>query len=250
MKQLKSQITLITGVGRSIGIGASICREIAKNGGDIFFTYWNEYDQQMFPNTPTSDTQNITNELKQYGVRVKSCELDLSNPKAANTLFKQAEASLGTPTILINNACRDIEIPFTDLTPEILDKHYAVNQRAVTMLCSEFTKRQNAGNIINLISGQSLGSMGTNQISYTTTKAAVEMLAKQLAPELSKLNIRINSIDPGPVNTGWMTENIKKEILKESSLGKISLPEDTAQLIMSILLDKDKKTGQTIHAQR
>ncbi|MBL1420431.1 MAG: SDR family NAD(P)-dependent oxidoreductase [Alphaproteobacteria bacterium] len=250
MKPFNSQITLITGVGRSIGIGAAICREIAKNGGDIFFTYWNEYDKQMFPNTPTSDTQHITNELKQYGVRVESCEFDLSKPEAAATLFKQAEDTLGTPTILINNACRDIEIPFTELTPEILDKHYAVNQRAVTMLCSEFVKRQNAGNIINLISGQSLGSMGENQISYTTTKAAVDMLALQLAPELSKLNIRINSLDPGPVDTGWMTEDIKQDIIKASSSGKISLPKDTAQLIMSILLDKGKKTGQTIHAQR
>ena len=250
MKTLKSEITLITGVGRSIGIGAAICREIAKNGGNIFFTYWNEYDQETFPDKATNDTKKITNQLKEFGVRVESFEIDLSKPEAAQTLFKQAENILGTPTILINNACRDIEVPFVELTPEILDKHYQVNQRAVTMLCSEFVKRQTKGNIINLISGQSLGAMGESQIPYTITKAAVEMLTKQLAPQLNKLNIRINSVDPGPVDTGWMTEEIKQEIIKASSRGKISSPKDTAQLIVSILLDKDKKTGQTIHAER
>lgn len=250
MKIFESEVTLITGVGRRIGIGAAICREIARHGGDIFFAYWNEYDKEVFPDKVTRDTEEIINELKQFGVRVESLEIDLSKPDAAQTLFQQAEETLGAPTILINNAACCIETAFAELSSEILDRHYAVNERAVTMLCSEFVKRANEGNIINLISGQSLGSMGASHIAYTITKAAVEMLAIQLAPELDELNIRINSVDPGPVDTGWMTEDIRQEIIKASSQGRISLPKDTAQLIVSILMDKDKKTGQTIHAER
>jgi 3-oxoacyl-[acyl-carrier protein] reductase len=99
----------------------------------------------------------------------------------------------GVDTVLINNACHDFEVPFVELSPEILDKHYAVNVRAVAMLCKEFAKRGNAGHIISMTSGQSLGSMGGHKIPYTITKAALEMLAPQLAPELAERGITIKT---------------------------------------------------------
>jgi 3-oxoacyl-[acyl-carrier protein] reductase len=68
-------------------------------------------------------------------------EIDLAEAYSAERLFKTVEDQLGTPAILINNACHDFEVPFVELSPEILDKHYAVNVRAVAMLGKEFVKR-------------------------------------------------------------------------------------------------------------
>lgn len=101
-----------------------------------------------------------------------------------------------------------------------------------------------------MTSGQSLGSMGDNKIPYTITKAALEMLAPQLAPELAELNIAINAVDPGPTDTGWMTEDLKEQVRKESKNGKVNTPEDIAQLIVSILTEKKYASGEVIHAER
>ena len=172
IKPLHGGIALVTGVGRLAGIGAAICREIAKNGGDVFFTYWHQYDKETHSENSENDPAAIVAELSQFGVRVGSVEIDLSVPDSAEKLFQAVEKELGTPAILINNACHDFEVPFVKLSPDILDKHYAVNVRAVAMLCKEFVKRGNAGHIISMTSGQSLASMGGQKIPYTITKAA------------------------------------------------------------------------------
>jgi 3-oxoacyl-[acyl-carrier protein] reductase len=249
-KPLQGRIALVTGVGRRAGIGAAICREIAKNGGDVFFTYWHPYDKETHSDHSENEPGAIAAELSQWGVRVGSVEMDLSVSDSAEKLFQAVENKLGTPDILINNACHDFEVPFVELLPEILDQHYAVNVRAVAMLCKEFVKRGNAGHIISMTSGQSLGSMGGYKIPYTITKAALEMLAPQLAPELATHGITINALDPGPTDTGWMTEELKEQVRKESKRGKVNTPEDIARLIVSILTEKKYPTGEVIHADR
>jgi 3-oxoacyl-[acyl-carrier protein] reductase len=249
-KFLEGKIALITGVGRRVGIGAAICRKLATNGCDIFFAYWRQYDQETHSGTGQNDPADIAAELKQLGVRVESMEIDLSKPDSAERLFKAVEERLGTPAILVNNACHDLEVPFVDLSPESLDKHYAVNVRAVALLCKEFVKRGKAGSIINMTSGQSLGSMGGHKVPYTITKAALEMLAPQLAPDLIRLGIRIHAVDPGPTDTGWMTEELKAQLRKESIRGRVNTPVDVARLIVSILAQEKLATGEVIHATR
>jgi 3-oxoacyl-[acyl-carrier protein] reductase len=92
--------------------------------------------------------------------------------------------------------------------------------------------------------------MGGQKIPYTITKAALEMLAAQLAPELAKSGIAINALDPGPTDTGWMTEELKVRVRRESKRGKVNTPEDIALLIVSILTEKKYRTGEVIHAER
>jgi 3-oxoacyl-[acyl-carrier protein] reductase len=249
-KPLQGRIALVTGVGRRVGIGAAICREIAKNGADVFLTYWRPYDKETHSGNTENDPAVIAAELSPFGVRVGSIEIDLSASDSAEKLFQAVENELGTPAILINNACHDFEVPFVELSPEILDQHYAVNVRAVTMLCKEFVKRGKAGHIISMTSGQSLGSLGGQKISYTITKAALEMIVPQLAPELARRGIAINALDPGPTDTGWMSQELKERVRKESKRGKVNSPEDIALLIVSILTEKKYPTGEVIHAER
>jgi 3-oxoacyl-[acyl-carrier protein] reductase len=249
-KLLQGRIALVTGVGRRAGMGAAICREIAKNGGDVFFTYWQQYDKETHSENSENDPAAMAQELSRFGVQVGSVEIDLSVPDSAEKLFQAVEKELGTPAILINNACHDVEVPFVELSPQILDKHYAVNVRAVAMLCKEFVKRGNTGHIISMTSGQSLGSMGGHKIPYAITKAALEMLAPQLAPELARRGITINAFDPGPTDTGWMTKEFKEQVRKESKRGKVNTPEDIALLIVSILVEKKYPSGEVIHAEQ
>ena len=62
-KPLQGRIALVTGVGRRAGIGAAICREIAKNGGDVFFTYWQQYDKETHSENSENDPAAIAAEL-------------------------------------------------------------------------------------------------------------------------------------------------------------------------------------------
>ena len=249
-RAMEGKIALITGVGRSVGIGAAICRMIAKNGGDIFFAYWRQYDRETHSGNCQKDPANLAAELKQLGVRVESLEIDLSKPDSAERLFQVVDDRLGRPAILVNNACHDFEVSFVELSPEILDKHYAVNVRAVAMLCKEFVKRGNPGSIINMTSGQSLGNMGGHKIAYSITKAALEMLVPQLAPDLIRLGITIHAVDPGPTDTGWMTKELKAQIMKESKRAAVNTPDDVARLVLSILTEGKPSTGEVIHAPR
>ncbi len=249
-KPFAGKIALVTGVSRTVGIGAAICRRLATAGCDIFFGYWRPYDRQTYSDPCESDPLNILAEIKQLGVRAENLEIDLADPHSAERLFRAVEDRLGAPTILVNNACHDFEIPFVELTPEILDQHYAVNVRAVALLSSEFLKRRIAGSIINVTSGQSLGSMGSHKIPYTITKAALEMLAPQLAPELIKVGITIHAVDPGPTDTGWMTEELKAQLRKDSKGAEVNSPDEAARLILSVLMNKEKSTGDVIHAVR
>jgi 3-oxoacyl-[acyl-carrier protein] reductase len=74
---------------------------------------------------------------------------------------------------------------------------------------------------------------------------------QQIYPELAKQGIDIVAVDPGPTDTGWMTEEIKEDVLKHSSKGKINMPADTAHLIASLLTGEMAfTTGQVIHAGR
>ena len=240
----------MTGAGRRVGIGAAICREIARNGGDVFFTDWRPFGKEPHTENSKNDLEDLAIEFRRLGIRVGTIDLDLSAPDSAEKLFGVVETELGAPDILINNACYDFEVPSLELSPGVLDKHYAVNVRAITMLCKEFVKRGNTGHIINMTSGQSLGSMGGHKIPYTITKAALEMLSKQLAPELIERGITINAFDPGPTDTGWMTTELKEQIRRNSTRGKVNTPEDVGRLIISILTREKPSTGEVIHAER
>lgn len=245
MSALQGKIALVTGVGRSEGIGVAICRRLAQEGADIFYTYWNHYDVQAFPDT-NHRPEDFAKELEALGVRAAGVEMDLSKANSPHELFEEVNQKLGVPSILINNACYDVAVPFTELTSEILDAHYFVNLRATTLLCVGFVKSAvKDGRIINLTSGQSLGLMNIDQISYTTTKAGLEMLTKQLAPGIVDLGININAVDPGPTDTGWMSPDLKKKIQEESV---VNSPEVVANEVISILLGGS--TGQVIHVGR
>ena len=246
VEDLKGKIALVTGVGRPEGIGAAVCRKLAEEGVDIFYTYWYKYDIQEYPET--KNPKALLEELQGFSVRAESMEIDLSQLQAPSELFKEVGERLGAPDILINNACYDRAIPFESLTADVLDSHYYVNLRAAAMLCVEFVKawkKETDGRIINMTSGQTLGPMNVDQIPYTVTKASLEMLARQLSPGIIDLGITINAVDPGPTDTGWMSKELKEQIRRNSIVNQ---PQDVAVAIASLLLSPT--TGDVIHVGR
>ncbi|MFE8700075.1 SDR family oxidoreductase [Cytobacillus sp. FJAT-54145] len=252
MNQMKNKIAIVTGVSRLKGIGAAICRELAESGYHIFLTYWTDYDRTMPWSVESNEPMVLLEELKQLGVKVSSMELDLSHPDAPVQLLTKVKEDLGQPEILINNATYSTNTDWKNFTLEELDKHYFVNIRATSLLSIEFARRfqkKSGGRIVNLTSGQFQGPM-PGEIAYATTKGAVDALTITLSAELAPLGITVNAVNPGPTDTGWMTEEIKRELEPRFPFGRLGQPRDVAKTIKFLVSeDADWITGQIIHSE-
>lgn len=246
------KIAIVTGVSRLKGIGRAICCELAKNGFDIFFTYWTEYDNQMSWKVNENEPNLIQQEIISFGVKCEKLELDLSIENAIQEIFDSVKDKMGRPLILINNATYSTQTNIDSLTAKELDKHYQVNLKATTLLTLEFIKQfdfNKNGRIINLISGQSLGQM-PNEIAYAITKGAIETLTNTLSQEIASKGITINAVNPGPNDTGWIDEQMKKELLNQFPMNRIGKPKDTAKLIGFLASENAEWiTGQIIHSE-
>jgi len=252
MNHLTGKIAIVTGVSRLKGIGAAICKELAETGYHIFFTYWTEYDKEMPWGINLNEPMIIKEELIKLGVKVSCMELDLTQFDAPEQLFSRVSEELGYPDILINNAAYSTNNDFSTITAEELDKHYMINVRATTLLSSKFAQKfdkKSGGRIVNITSGQFQGPM-PGELAYATTKGAVDALTITLSAELAHLGITVNAINPGPTDTGWMTEVIKSELTPMFPFGRIGEPKDVAKMIKFLVSDEaDWITGQIIHSE-
>ncbi len=249
---LKGKVALVTGVSRQKGIGAAICKRLAQDGANIFFTYWTNYDQSMPWGAELTEPEEIQKEIQAFGVSCEKIELDLTKPESIPLLFETVELQMGSPSILVNNATYSVNDTYESISAEGLDAHYSVNVRATTLISVEFCKRfkhSSGGRIVNMSSGQSLGSM-YNEISYAITKGAVETLTTTLAAAVMENGITVNAINPGATDTGWITDDFREEFKESFPLGRVGLPSDAARLIAFLASEEAEWiTGQVIHSE-
>jgi 3-oxoacyl-[acyl-carrier protein] reductase len=246
------RLALVTGASRARGIGAAICLALARAGVDIFFTHWSPYDQHMPWGAEEDEPALLQKQIQALGVRCEHLMIDLGAPEAPQQIIQAAQARLGPVSILINNATHDdTEAPFDQLDAATLDAYYAVNMRGTMLLTIEFARQfalPSGGRIINLTSGQGRGPM-PGKLAYVATKGAIEAFTVTLAAEVAPRGITVNAVDPGPTDTGWMTDAIKREFLIRFPMGRLGQPEDAARLI-AFLASEDAQwiTGQIIHS--
>ncbi|MBD3109219.1 SDR family oxidoreductase [Bacillus sp. AGMB 02131] len=252
MSALKDKIAIVTGVSRQKGIGTAICKELAEEGCHIFFTYWTDYDRRMPWSVELEEPLKLKEELLQSGVSVSCMELDLTHHDAPELLINKVIEKYGIPDILINNAAYSTNNDFSNLTADELDKHYKVNVRATALLSSQFGQKFNkksGGRIVNITSGQFQGPM-PGELAYAATKGAVDALTITLSAELAPLGITVNAVNPGPTDTGWMTEEIKKQLYPMFPFGRIGQPKDVAKVIKFLVSSEaDWITRQIIHSE-
>ncbi|MBB4825885.1 3-oxoacyl-[acyl-carrier protein] reductase [Sporosarcina luteola] len=252
MNPTRKKIAVVTGVSRLRGIGAAICLELADAGYDIFFTYWTAYDKKMPWGISEDEPLKLREELQNKGIRAVCSEVDLTADEGPIQLFNSVCEQLGDPDILINNATYSTSNDISNITADELDKHYLVNVRATTLVSSQFVKvftKKSGGRIVNLTSGQFQGPM-CGELAYATTKGAVDALTITLSAELAPLGITVNAVNPGPTDTGWMTEDIKRGLAPLFPFGRVGEPKDAAKLI-AFLVSEDAGwiTGQIIHSE-
>lgn len=250
-RRLEGRIAIVTGASRERGIGTAICRALAKDGADIFFTHWSRYYETMEWEAENDWPKDLARELREVGVRVSHLEIDLADPNAPSRILDEVRTALGHPSILVNNATHSTQDGFRNLSAEILDAHYAVNVRGTCLLCAEFARLgadKGRGRIINMVSGQDKGPM-PGELAYVVTKGAISAFTVSLAAEVAPLGITVNAVDPGPTDSGWMSHEIKAFLTPKFPMGRIGKPEDAARLVAFLASDDAQWiTGQIIHS--
>jgi len=230
-------IALVTGAGREREIGTAVCRALAAGGDAVAFTV-----------PPGGDGGALAAELG-----AEAIEADLADPGAASAVLDEVARRLGRPpAVLVNNAAHSVNRGYAEMDAATLDEHYAVNVRTPVLLACELARRHPhgaPGRIVCLTSGQSLGPM-PGELPYTTTKAALEMFVRQLAPEVMGLGITVNAVNPGVTDTGWVTDAIRAEVLPRMPTGRLGESEDAARLIAWLCsADAAWVTGQVIGSE-
>ncbi|MFJ1594473.1 SDR family oxidoreductase [Kitasatospora albolonga] len=246
-------VALITGVGRSIGIGAGIARQLAASGWDIAFTYWTPYDRRMTWGAEDGAAAAIARELEDAGARTAAIEADLSDPDAATRIFDAAEQRLGPVTALVLSHAESVDSGLLDTTVEAFDRHFAVNTRASWLLIREYGLRFRGTPGAEGASGSTPGTEGASgssvpgtatgrivaltsdhtvgNLPYGASKGALDRITLAAAHELAHLGVTANVVNPGPVDTGWMDDGLREALARSTPLGRTGTPRDTAHLV-------------------
>jgi len=223
-------VALVTGVGRTVGIGAGIASQLAFSGWDIAFTFWTPYDERMSWGVEAGATDTITRRLTARGAAVAAIEADLVDIAAPAAIYDEAERRLGPITALVMCHCESTDSGLLDTTLESFDRHFAVNARATWLLIREYGLRfrgvHGDGRIIALTSDHTVGNL-----PYGASKGALDRITLAAAHELAHLGISANVINPGPVDTGWMTDSIRDSGIRRTPLGRLGTPREAANLV-------------------
>jgi 3-oxoacyl-[acyl-carrier protein] reductase len=233
---------LITGVGRRRGIAAGIATGLAADGWDLVLSYWRPYDERLHLDSDPDDPDRLAVELRSQGRRVELLPANLEDPAAADTLMGEAAGRLGPVEALVMSHAESVDSGVLDTSVESFDRHYAVNVRASWLLIAAFARQlpSSGGALIALTSDHTVGNL-----PYGATKGALDRLVLAAAHELADRKLRANVINPGPIDTGWMDDDVRASAIAMQPSGRLGTPTDTAHLVRFLLSDQ----GQWINGQ-
>ncbi|MFF5991543.1 SDR family NAD(P)-dependent oxidoreductase [Prauserella flavalba] len=243
---LSQKVVLVT--GGSGGIGEAISRAFAAQGARVAVHHHPGEDEARWTHVtpPVEAAHRLAGELD-GAVAVAA---DLAEPDAATRLIDDVEARLGPVDVLVNNAAH-CESPDTvdALTAGGLERHYRVNAIAPALLISELARRQQRGRptpcVVNISTDAARAFPG--QLGYGSSKAALEGLTRGTALDLGAAGIRVNAVAPGPVQTGWMDEDLVAKVREIVPLGRPGEPDDIADAVVFLASDQARWiTGQVL----
>lgn len=239
--KLDGKVAVVTGASK--GIGAAIARRLAAEGAAVVVNYASSRD----------GADRVVGEIKGQGGRAVAVQADLSNPADIQRLFAEAKAAFGRLDVLVNNAGVYEFAPIEQVTPEHFHKQFNLNVLGLILATQEAARLfgPEGGSVINISSVAATAAPATGSV-YSATKAAVDAVTRSLAKELGPRKIRVNSINPGMVETegvhtaGLAESDFRTQYEAQTPLGRIGQPEDVAPLAVFLASpDSSWITGET-----
>jgi 3-oxoacyl-[acyl-carrier protein] reductase len=258
---LAGRTALVTGVSRRRGIGFAVAAQLASLGASIVVHHHRPHDLDL--PWGGDDLDAVRDGLRAHlteGARFADHPGDLSDPAAIPALVDAAAGLTGGLDVLVcNHAKSGDDGSILDMTPERLTAFWEVNTRATLLLTAEFARLRAPrtdeprrpgdrivgsgpyagpqGHVFWMTSGQVHGAM-RGEVAYAASKAALAGVTATVAAELLELGIVLNTVNPGPVNTGYMDPETTDRSLEDldayvasTPFGRVGTPQDPAELI-------------------
>jgi 3-oxoacyl-[acyl-carrier protein] reductase len=241
LNDLTGKVAVVTGASK--GIGASIAEHLAAAGASVVVNYASS--------KPGADS--VVEKIKSAGGQAVAVQGDVSKTADIAQLFAETKRAYGKLDILVNNAGIFEFLPLAEITPEHFHKQFNLNVLGLLLTTQEAVKLMGpGGSIVNVSS--IVGPMPMPSASvYSATKAAVDAITVSLAGELGPRQIRVNSINPGMVETeglhaaGIAESEFQKHTEATTPLGRIAQPKDIAKAAVFFASDDAGwVTGQTL----
>jgi 3-oxoacyl-[acyl-carrier protein] reductase len=232
MKRLKGKVAIVTGASK--GIGAAIAEHLAAEGAAVVVNYA----------TSKSGADAVAARIKQREGKAIAVQADVSKAEDIRRLFAEARKAFGQVDILVNNAGIYEFKPLEEITEEHFHRQFNLNVLGLLLASQEAAKQFGpaGGNIINISSVVATYAL-PNASVYSATKAAVDAITRSLAKELGPRKIRVNSINPGMVESegmhtaGLAESDFRKQVEAQTPLGRIGQPADIAPTAVFLASD-------------
>ncbi len=241
-KKLEGKVAVVTGASK--GIGAGIARALADEGASVVVNY----------SSSKQGANRVVAEISGRGGKAIAVQGDVSKQADIERLFSEAKKAFGRLDILVNNAGVYELGPLEEVTEDLFHKHFNLNVLGLLLTTKEAVKHlgPEGGSVINIGSGAS-SLRPANSTVYTATKAAVDAITGVLAKELGPRKIRVNSINPGMIETeglhsaGFIGSDFQKMVETQAPLGRMGQPDDIAPTAV-YLASSDSKymTGEAL----
>lgn len=242
MGKLTNQVAVVTGASK--GIGAGIAKALAAEGASVVVNY----------SSSKADAVRVVQDIIAKGGKAIAVQADVSKQPDIIRLFAETKKAYGKLNILVNNAGTYEFAPLDAVTEELFHKQFNLNVLGLLLTTKEAVKLigPEGGSIINISSGVST-AFPPNASTYVATKAAVDAITAVLAKELGPRKIRVNSINPGMIETegthsgGFIEGDFRKWVETQSPLGRIGQTDDISPTAV-YLASSDSKylTGEIL----
>ena len=244
MSKLNNKVAVVTGASK--GIGASIAKGLAAEGAAVVVNYASSKE----------GADRVVADIVKKGGKAVAVQGDVSKASDVQRIFAETRKAFGTLDVLVNNAGVYEFAPVGEITEEQFHRQFNTNVLGLILATQEAVKLfgPEGGSIINIGSTASTVTPPATAV-YTATKGAVDAVTRVLAKELGPRKIRVNSINPGMVETegtrtaGVIGSDWQKQLEGQTPLGRIAQPEDIAPIAVFLAsADSGWLTGETLLA--
>ncbi|SEC60005.1 3-oxoacyl-[acyl-carrier protein] reductase [Amycolatopsis tolypomycina] len=250
---LAGRVAVVTGAGRRAGIGFAIAEELLTAGASVLVHSWAPHDaEQPWGADPAGDA-GVVAALGGEGRRLRHVSADFADPQAPGQVVAAAVAAFGAVDVVVANHARSSGQSLADVTAAELDLSWAVNARASVLLAQAFAAAHDdsrpGGRVILFTSGQHLAPM-SRELPYAISKGALHQMTLTLSDTLIDRGITVNTINPGPVDTGWAEPDLAARVGRALPAGRWCRPAEVARLVRWLASDDSRWiTGQVVDAE-
>jgi 3-oxoacyl-[acyl-carrier protein] reductase len=242
MSKLKDQVAVVTGASK--GIGAGIAKALAAEGASVVVNY----------SSSKAGADKVVAEIVKKGGKAIAVQGDVSKQADITRLFAETKKAFGRLDVLVNNAGVYVFSPLEGINEDFFHNQFNLNVLGLLLTTKESLKHfgDNGGSIINI--GSIASTMAPPNASvYVATKAAVDGITRSLAKELGARKIRVNSINPGMIETegvhaaGFIGSDFQKLVESQAPLGRIGQTDDISPTAVYLAsADSKYMTGETL----